>query len=37
VSLHPGVTLTPILDVFIATENWLRALLAHPAQEESCV
>ncbi|MFB4269985.1 asparagine synthase-related protein [Nonomuraea sp. GTA35] len=30
----PGVL---ALDVFIATENWLRALLAHPAQEESCV
>ncbi|MFD0474578.1 asparagine synthase-related protein [Nonomuraea thailandensis] len=29
----PGVL---ALDVFIAAENWLRALLAHPVQEESC-
>ncbi|MEU4223963.1 asparagine synthase-related protein [Nonomuraea sp. NPDC026600] len=29
----PGVL---ALDVFIAAENWLRALLAYPAQEESC-
>ncbi|RSM98697.1 asparagine synthase [Nonomuraea sp. WAC 01424] len=29
----PGVL---ALDVFIAAENWLRALPAHPVQEESC-